>query len=119
MTAWERSVIDRLLLGLAGVAVVANLVLSPGAPRAAITVLAALSVPGGALSTRMSLTSARQAASVIVGLSLAVETILALGMLWTGGWYPVPGAVALMTLSCAALALDLARGRQPEAAPLA
>jgi uncharacterized membrane protein len=109
VTAGSRRAIATGLLVLTAAALVASLVLGAGAPRAALTVLAALTVPGGALSARMTFATLRQAAAAAVGLSLAAETVLALAMVWTSWWHPAAVAAGLMAISTAALAFDLVR----------
>jgi uncharacterized membrane protein len=95
------------LVALAFLAGVINALAPVGPLRTAVSVAAALLVPGGAMTLHMNVTAREHVVALALGLSVAVETLLALAMVWTGWWHPVAVASALLGVSVAALAQRL------------
>jgi hypothetical protein len=106
---WTRVAVDCLLLALAPAAVLVSVVDADGVARLLLVLAAACLVPGGALLTRLATDDLLSAFGLAVGLSLCIETVGALVMIWTGWWHPLGFSLALMALACAALVLDLRR----------
>jgi len=107
----QRSALHGGVLAVGFAALLLDALAPVPALRALITLVAALSLPGTALTARTSFDGPREALAVIVGLSLAVEIVLALAMAWTGWWHPAAVAVGLFAASGAAIAA--ARLRPP------
>ena len=104
-----RAQLELAALALIAVACLVNLVSPAGSGRTAVTLLAALIVPGAAVMIRMPISDPVQGVALVVGLSLAVEVAVTLVMAWTGWWHPVAAAAALAGVTAAALAADLVR----------
>ena len=100
---------DAALLGLiaAAIAVIAMPAADPARPL--VVLLAMCLVPGGALLTRLLVSDVATAFGLAVGLSLAIEALVASVMAVTGWWHPEVAAVALGAVAAAMLALDLRR----------
>lgn len=98
---------DSLLLVLAVATVAVCLLQSHGAARLLLVLAAACLVPGSALLTRLSVEDTLEAFGLAIGLGLTIETVGALVMIWTGWWHPLGWVIALGTLACALLAIDL------------
>jgi hypothetical protein len=108
----SRQALDRRLLSAAGVALTLLLAVFvalsvDGAPRAIVAFAAMFLVPGAAITTAMPRIDPLTAVLASVVLSLAVDTAIALVLVWTGWWYP--GAVVAVVLagSCAVLIRDM------------
>ena len=100
---------DVLLLVLAAATVAVCLLQSHGAARLLLVLAAACLIPGGALLTRLPVEDALEAFGLAVSLGFTVEAFGALVMVWTGWWHPFGWAIALGTVACAVLAVDLGR----------
>jgi hypothetical protein len=98
---------DGLLLALAAATVAVCLLQSHGAARLLLVLAAACLIPGSALLTRLSVEDAVEACGLAIGLGFAIEAAGALVMVWTGWWHPFGLAIALGTVSCVLLAIDL------------
>ncbi|HWX44912.1 MAG TPA: hypothetical protein VNY52_06285, partial [Solirubrobacteraceae bacterium] len=94
---------------MAPAAVVVSAVDSGGVARPLLVLVAACLVPGGALLTRLGCDDLLSACGFAVGLSLCIETVGALVMIWTGWWHPLGFSLVLMAMACAVLAVDLGR----------
>ncbi|MDX6720720.1 MAG: hypothetical protein QOJ63_2974 [Solirubrobacteraceae bacterium] len=104
-----RATLELAALALIAAACLMNLFMSAGAGRTIVTLLAALAVPGAALMIRMPVSDPAQGATLVVGLSLSVEVVVTLVMVWTGWWHPVAAAATLAGVTAAVLAADLVR----------
>ena len=102
-----RAQLELAALALIAVACLVNLVSPAGSGRTAVTLLAALIVPGAAVMIRMPISDPVQGVALVVGLSLAVEVAVTLVMAWTGWWHPAAAAAALAGVTAAVLAADL------------
>jgi hypothetical protein len=109
----RRVAVESMLLLLAAVTVAVSLEAPASTARLLLVLAAACLLPGGAVLTRLPVGEALEALGLAVALSLCVETIGVLAMIWTGWWHPVGFGVALAALSCLALAADLARTVHP------
>jgi hypothetical protein len=94
--------------GLAACLLLTSLVLLHGDVRvhAFVAFAVLFTVPGAALLVRSRFAGPLTAANVLA-LSVAVETAIALTMIWTGWWHPEAAAVALGLGSCALFLDDL------------
>jgi hypothetical protein len=104
----RRAIGDALLLALAPASVALCVAGASGASRLVLVFVAACLLPGGALLTRVSVQSTLERCALAVGLSLCVEAAGSLAMIWTGWWHPDAWALALVVVSCALIAVDLA-----------
>lgn len=108
---------DAFVLGIAALATLCDLGLSPGTLRTATALAAAVLVPGAAVATWFDAPTIEVGAALAVGLSVALETVVALLMLWTHWWHPEVAAGALLVASVVVLTVDgvraLQAGRQP------
>lgn len=106
----ERGIVDGLLLLLALAAAVADVVAPAGSSlRLVLSGLAALFVPGAAILTLLRPRELLEAATTAIGLSLAVEVIGSLVLIWAGWFHPVLLAGAIAVPSGIALAWDFWR----------
>jgi hypothetical protein len=96
------------LLAAAAAAVAADLAVV----RPVAVVLALLLVPGGAVLTRLPVGDPAGTAAMAIGLSLAIETLLAAGLAAAHVWQPWLLAAGVGVPAAAALALDLWRHRR-------
>lgn len=103
ITARDRLLASFALIALAIAAIAANAAAPVGPLRTTVSVVAALLVPGGAITVHMKVADRAHAVALALGLSVAVETLLALAMVWTRWWHP--GAVAAVVLAISVLAL--------------
>lgn len=93
------------LLSLAAVAVVGDVPLL----RPVSVLLAMLLVPGGALLTRLRVDDPASATGIAIGLSVAVEIVLAAAMAALHLWHPWALAAGLAAPATLLLAVDLQR----------
>jgi uncharacterized membrane protein len=105
-----REIVDGLLLALALAAAVADIVAAAGSTlRLVLSGLAALFVPGAAILTLLRPRELLEAAATAIGLSLAVEVIGSLVLIWAGWFHPVLLAGAIAVPSGIAIASDFWR----------
>jgi GT2 family glycosyltransferase len=121
MTSYQRFVCDVMLLALAIAAFVINAVSLPSLPRAIVTLLAALLVPGWAILTRLNVDGILGLFVIAVALSLTVDTIVSLLLVWTALWSPGTAAIAAGTVAILVIAYDACRNlvRRPHKGLLA
>jgi hypothetical protein len=105
-----RVVLDAGLLALLAVAVAAA-VTDLAVVRPLAVLLALLLVPGGAVLTRLTVDDPAGAAAMAIGLSLAIETLVAAALAAAHVWQPWLLAAGVGGPAAAALALDLWRHR--------
>ena len=111
MSARNRWRADVSLIALALVAAVLSV--ASISPLSAIAVFAAaLSLPGAAIATRLPLSEPLGAAGLMVGLSLAVDIIIGLVLIWTHWWHPAVAVTAIASIACALLVNDARRQRR-------
>jgi uncharacterized membrane protein len=111
MSRSERRSAQLSFVALAACAVVVNLVAPVGAVRTLVTLAAALLVPGAAIASQMVSLDVQNTVAVAIGLSLAVETVVALAMVWVPWWHPRAAAGLLIGLSLLVLCFGLIRNR--------
>ncbi|KTR41333.1 hypothetical protein NS263_04945 [Curtobacterium oceanosedimentum] len=70
-----------------------------GAVQTAVVLTALLVVPGTAVVRPLRLTEPIGRAALVVVTSAAVDTVVALAMVWTGHWTPVPAAGLVLVVS--------------------
>jgi hypothetical protein len=104
----RRVIGDVLLLALASASVAVCVAGASGAVRLVLVFVAACLLPGAALLTRLRIQSTLERSALAVGISLCVEAAGSLAMIWTGWWHPDAWALALVLVSCALIAADLA-----------
>lgn len=97
--------ISLLALGLAAAAAIA--LGGSGVVRLLIVFVAASLIPGGALLTRLETNDVATALGLALGLSLGVEAVGALVMVWTGWWHPLGFSILLVAAACLLLGSDL------------
>jgi hypothetical protein len=107
--ARARVAFDCLLIALVPATIAVSLLQAHGTARVLLALAAACLLPGGALLTRLSSDDPLSAFALAVALSLCVETIGALFMIWTGWWHPLGFSALIAGLSCLLLALDIRR----------
>jgi hypothetical protein len=100
----ERLLFDVLLLALAVTATALILVDPPGAARPVVVFLAAISLPGAAILTRVPAPAPLPAIGLTIALSLAIDTLGSLILVWTGWFEPgvlggVIGGVAFLAIA--------------------
>jgi hypothetical protein len=99
------------LIAVAAFATVLALAQLTGPVRLIATLVAMALLPGAAVLTRLPTADPAAWCGLAVAISLAIETILALLMVWSHQWHPVPLAVALALASGVALLDDIRRTR--------
>jgi hypothetical protein len=99
------------LAALIAAAVAVALVPVPAAARIVVTFVAACLVPGGALIRYLRLDFGASWLAMATALSLAVETLASLALIWTGWWHPELVAIALGAISVLVIAFDWSRHR--------
>jgi hypothetical protein len=104
---WRRRA-DLALLGLAVLAAPA-IAGGLGPARPVVVLLAALLVPGGAAVTLLDVPDLLTAAALAVGLSLALEIVGSLALVWSTFWHPAALAIGLGVAAAAVLGSDLVR----------
>lgn len=104
---WKRVAAECGLLALVLSTVAVSVTGVSGVARLLFVLAAACLVPGGALLTRLSTDDLLSTFGLAVGLSLCIEAVGALVMIWTGWWHPLGFSLALVALACAVLILDL------------
>jgi hypothetical protein len=92
-----------VLLLVAGVLVVAS---GPGPVRGIIGLAAVLLVPGGAALTRLPVSGPAAWLGLAVVLSMAVEAVGSLALVWSGWWHPGLLAAVVGAASAVLLASD-------------
>jgi uncharacterized membrane protein len=100
---------DCLLLVLAAATVAVCLAGTHSIARLLLVLAATCLIPGGALLTRLPVGDELEALGLAVSLSLCIEAVGTLAMIWTGWWHPFGWALALVTAACVMLVLDLRR----------
>jgi uncharacterized membrane protein len=113
-----RIAVDGVLLALIAVAALA---VAADVPllRPVTVLLALLLVPGGALLTRWRVADVVTAAGLAVGLSLALEIMLAAALARAHVWEPMAMAAAFAVAATILLVLDLYRATADEPASAA
>lgn len=105
----ERILTDALLLALAAASAAVCLIGTGGTLRLVLVLAAACLLPGAAAISRLGAFDAVQALGLALTLSLCLQTLAALAMVWSGWWHPyIWGAVVLAGASLV-LAEDLRR----------
>lgn len=108
MSARGRITTDVSLIALALAA--AALSVASLAPVSAVLVYAAaLTLPGAAIATRLTLDEPLAAAGLVVGLSLAVDVVVGLALIWSRWWHPGVVVALVAAAACAVLAVDARR----------
>jgi hypothetical protein len=79
----------------------------PGPVRTGLAFVVLLTVPGGALLSRLRVTGLVEWLGLAVALSLAVETAGALTLLWMDFWHPAIVAGLLGVISAVVLVIDI------------
>ena len=102
---------DVSLAALIAAAVGVALVPVPAAARIVVTFVAACLVPGGALIRYLRLDFGASWLAMATALSLAVETLASLALIWTGWWHPALVAIALGAISALIIVFDWSRHR--------
>ncbi len=107
----HRLLIDAALLLLiaGGAAAIAG---AFGGARPFVVFVAACLVPGGALLTRLRVGDPAAAVGLAIGLSLGVEIVGSLALVWSGFWHPVLLAAVLGVGSTALIGSDLSPALQ-------
>jgi hypothetical protein len=102
---------DAGLAALIAAAVAVALVPVPSAARIAVTFVAACLVPGGALIRYLRFDFGASWLAMATALSLAVNTLASLALVWTGWWHPALAAIALGAISALIIVFDWTRHR--------
>lgn len=105
-----RARIDAALLALLAVAVLASVADITGLRPAAV-LTAMLLVPGGALLTRMTVDEKLSAVGIAIGLSLAIDTVVATAAAVAQLWHPELLALLVGAAAAALLLHDLRNAR--------
>jgi O-antigen biosynthesis protein len=106
MTSKQRVISDAAVIALGCGAVGVDAIELPGVIRAIVTLVAALLIPGWAILTKLRVDGMLALFAIAVGLSLAVETLCALLLVWTALWAPGIAAIGLGAVSAAVIAYD-------------
>lgn len=106
-SARRRAQIDAALLALVAASVAVSIADAHATARLLLALVAACLVPGGSLLTRLAVDDLLSALGLAIALSLGIETVGALVMIWTGWWHPLAYAVVLGAGSCLLLGMDL------------
>jgi O-antigen biosynthesis protein len=101
------------LAALIAVAAAVALVPVPSAVRILVTLVAACLVPGGALVRYLRFDFGASWLAMAAALSLGVETLASLALIWTGWWHPEVVAIALGAISALIIVFDWSRHRAP------
>jgi uncharacterized membrane protein len=101
-----RLVIDAAAFALVAVAVLA-VALPVSSARPFAVFAAALLAPGAAVVTLLEVEDAATALALAVGVSLAVDVVAALALVWSGWWHPIVAGAAVAACAAAALLVDL------------
>lgn len=96
-----------LALGVTAAAVCASGTSDPARPL--LVLAAACLIPGAAILTRLPAGDPFEALGLACVLGLAVETVGALFMVWTGWWHPFGWAILVVLGACVALLVDFSR----------
>lgn len=104
--AGVRVALDCALLALAASAVAATLMPLPSV-RSYLIFAGAFLLPGGAIVTRLQLRDPLTIGSLMIGLSLAIDTAGALGLVWSRWYHPVYLAAGLVAISSTLIVVDL------------
>jgi glycosyltransferase involved in cell wall biosynthesis len=111
----ERPVTPRWAdVGLAALiagAVAVTLVPAPVTVRILVMLAAACLVPGGALVRYLRFDFGASWLAMAAALSLGVETLASLALIWTGWWHPELVAIALGAISALVIVFDWSRHR--------
>ena len=99
------------LAALIAAAVAVAVVPVPAAVRILVTLVAACLVPGGALIRYLRFDFGASWMAMATALSLAVETLASLALIWTGWWHPALVAIALGAISVVIIVFDWIRHR--------
>jgi GT2 family glycosyltransferase len=103
--------VDLGLAALIAAAVAVAVVPVPSSARILVTLLAACLVPGGALVRYLHFDFGASWLAMAAALSLAVETLASLALIWTGWWHPVPLAIGVGAISVLMIVFDWSRHR--------
>ena len=99
------------LAALIAAAVAVAVVPVPAAVRILVMLVAACLVPGGALVRYLRFDFGASWMAMATALSLAVETLASLALIWTGWWHPAVVAIALGAISVLIILFDWIRRR--------
>jgi hypothetical protein len=106
-----RQLANVCVLGLAAAVATLAIVGVDGPGRIAVTLIAALVVPGWAVMTRLEADDPLTTLGMTVAFSLAIETVCSALLVWTGWWHPYVLAALLGAGSSVLVLIDLrARG---------
>jgi len=100
---------DAGLAALIAGAVAVALLPVPSAARILVTLVAACLVPGGALVRYLRFDFGASWLAMAAALSLGVETLASLALVWTGWWHPAAVAIGLGALSVLIIVFDWSR----------
>jgi O-antigen biosynthesis protein len=103
---WADLGLAALIAGAVAVAVVPGV---PSAARILVTLVAACLVPGGALVRYLRFEFGASWLAMAAALSLGVETLASLALVWTGWWHPALVAIGLGAISLLIIAFDWSR----------
>jgi GT2 family glycosyltransferase len=99
------------LAALIAGAVAVGLAPVPATARIVVTFVAACLVPGGALIRYLRFDFGASWLAMAAALSLAVDTLASLALIWTGWWHPALVAIALGAISALIIVFDWSRHR--------
>ncbi len=107
----ERLLFDLLLLALAAAATTLALTTGGGPVRGLVVFLAAISLPGAAILTHIPTPAPLPAIGLGIALSLAIDTLGSLALVWTGWYQPAVLGGVIGGVSVLVIALDARRQR--------
>jgi hypothetical protein len=105
----SRVVLDASLLGLAALAAVFIIAFPDSPARPLCVFAAAIFVPGGAVLTRLKVRDPAAFVGLAIALSLALETVISLALVWSRWFEPNVLGLALLAISLPLIAIDLIR----------
>jgi hypothetical protein len=103
---WADAGLAALIAAAVAVAVVPGV---PSAARILVTLVAACLVPGGAVVRYLRFDFGASWLVMAAALSLGVETLASLALVWTGWWHPAAVAIGLGALSALIIVFDWSR----------
>jgi hypothetical protein len=101
-----RRLVDLALLVLIAAAFLVSISGAAGLLRPVVVLAAALTAPGAAIVARLHLGQLAYAVAITIGISLSVDVLSSLAMVWLPWWHPVVVAAAIGALSVFLLARD-------------
>jgi hypothetical protein len=107
MNSQVRGRFDIALLALAGFAVLAVVIDLQGPARYFVVLPAALLLPGAAFVRFLNPAGLTAFLGLAVVLSLAIETVGAMILVWFGWWHPLVLGLVVATISSAVLVWDI------------